>query len=1093
MTTVTDEVNYHDLNAELNLYGPKGEIQFGKDKEATRQYFLQNVNQNTVFFHSLREKLNYLYTNEYYDKAVFNQYSFEDIKTVFKRAYEYKFRFQSFLGAYKFYTSYALKTFDGKRYLERYEDRVATTALYLASGDAKQAESYVDEIITGRFQPATPTFNNAGKKQRGEMVSCFLMDTQDSMESIARNITNSLQLSKRGGGVALNLTNIRELGAPIKKVENQSSGVVPVMKMLEDAFSYANQLGSRQGAGAVYLNVHHPDILRFLDTKRENADEKIRIKTLSIGLVIPDITFRLAQKNEDMYLFSPYDVEREYGKPFSLVNVSDEYYNMVENENISKSKTSARKLFSTIAELQFESGYPYIMFEDTVNKASQVDGKVQMSNLCVTGDTMILTDKGYRKVEDLYYGQDNIKVQADNRAISFDSRKNYMSVEDSTKMFRTAEDAEVFKVTTNEGFELKATEWHKMYVEREGEIVKIPLAELVEGDKILIQGSESATHSDEDLSSLAYVAGVIASDGTYGARRDGSYTPRIDLYGDKAQFIDAIEDAVADVLSTRYISHHSANHNPKFVESEENNRVSLSSSELGYALEEYGYGRDNKHSVPEFVFTGSYETKKAFISGVWQLDGTITGSVKSKVKSAELGSISREFLQQMQILLGELGIPSKIYAGRKEAYHFMSDGKGGQKEYLSKSMWSLRVSNYSALLRFIPLVEWRKKHLDKWEELSSSAVKAPYRVKTGFATVKDVEFVGIEDVYDVTVGNGNSVVFNGIVTGNCSEILQTSTPSTFKESGAYQKVGTDISCNLGSLNVARAMESPDFEKTIESSINALTAVSDLSNISSVPSIEKGNDQSHAIGLGQMNLAGYFGSKKMYYGDEESLDFTNIYFYTVLYYAIKASNKIAESRGEVFEGFETSKYASGEFFDQWINNPQTPQTDKVKRIFRNSSATVPTRKDWEDLKMSVKEHGMYNKYLQAVPPTGSISYINNATSSIHPITAKVEARKEGKIGRVYYPAPEMTETNQEYFRDAYDIGYEALIDVYATATKYIDQGLSCTLFFKETATTRDLNKAYIYAWRSGLKTLYYSRIRQEALEGTEVELCVSCTL
>lgn len=101
------------------------------------------------------------------------------------------------------------------------------------------------------------------------------------MESISRAVNSSLQLSKRGGGVALNMTNIRESGAPIKKIENQSSGIIPVMKMLEDAFSYANQLGSRQGAGAVYLNAHHPDIMKFLDTKRENADEKVRIKTLS--------------------------------------------------------------------------------------------------------------------------------------------------------------------------------------------------------------------------------------------------------------------------------------------------------------------------------------------------------------------------------------------------------------------------------------------------------------------------------------------------------------------------------------------------------------------------------------------------------------------------------------------------------------------------------------------------------------------------------------------------------------------------------------------------------------------------------------------
>ena len=153
------------------------------------------------------------------------------------------------------------------------------TALFLGAGNEKTTTSLVDEIMTGRFQPATPTFLNAGKKQRGELVSCFLLRIEDSMESIGRSINSALQLSKRGGGVALLLSNLREEGAPIKKIENQSSGVVPVMKMLEDAFSYANQLGSRAGAGAVYLNAHHPDILKFLDTKRENADEKIRIKT----------------------------------------------------------------------------------------------------------------------------------------------------------------------------------------------------------------------------------------------------------------------------------------------------------------------------------------------------------------------------------------------------------------------------------------------------------------------------------------------------------------------------------------------------------------------------------------------------------------------------------------------------------------------------------------------------------------------------------------------------------------------------------------------------------------------------------------------
>ena len=364
--------NYHELNAMLNLYGADGKIQFEKDRQAARQYFLEHVNKNTVFFHNLKERLDYLVEDEYYEKELLDKYSFEFITKIHDYAYSFKFRFESFLGAFKFYTSYALKTFDGNRYLERFEDRIVMTALLLAEGDEQRAMTLVAEIISGRFQPATPTFLNSGKAQRGELVSCFLLRTEDNMESIARSINSSLQLSKRGGGVALLLTNIRESGAPIKKIEGQSSGVIPVMKMLEDAFSYANQLGARQGAGAVYLNVHHPDILKFLDTKRENADEKVRIKSLSLGVVVPDITLDLARTNEDMYLFSPYDVEKVYGVPMSDISVTEKYQEMVDDARIRKSKIKARKLFETIAELQFESGYPYIVYEDTVNRETQL-------------------------------------------------------------------------------------------------------------------------------------------------------------------------------------------------------------------------------------------------------------------------------------------------------------------------------------------------------------------------------------------------------------------------------------------------------------------------------------------------------------------------------------------------------------------------------------------------------------------------------------------------------------------------------------------------------------------------------------------------
>ena len=704
-----EQLDYHALNAMLNLYDANGKIQFDKDREAANQFFLQHVNQNTVYFHDLEEKIDYLINNKYYDPQVIEQYDFSFIKELFKRAYSYKFRFKSFLGAYKYYTSYTLKTFDGRRYLERFEDRVSMTALFLADGDAGLAEHLVDEIMTGRFQPATPTFLNAGKAQRGELVSCFLLRIEDNMESIGRSINSALQLSKRGGGVALLLSNIRESGAPIKHIENQSSGVIPVMKLLEDSFSYANQLGARQGAGAVYLNAHHPDIMNFLDTKRENADEKIRIKTLSLGIVVPDITFELAKRNDDMYLFSPYDVERVYGKAFGDISVTEHYEEMVEDPRIRKKKINARHFFQTVAELQFESGYPYIMFEDTVNRANPV-----------------------------------------------------------------------------------------------------------------------------------------------------------------------------------------------------------------------------------------------------------------------------------------------------------------------KTSW-INMSNL------------------------------------------------------------------------CSEILQVNSASEFNADLTYEELGSDISCNLGSLNIAMTMDSPDFANTVETAIRGLTAVADKTSIDSVPSVRRGNDESHAIGLGQMNLHGYLGREHIEYGSEEGLDFTNAYFAAVLYAALRASNKIARERGEYFTEFPQSEYASGEFFDRYDPEEFKPKTKKVQELFDASSIHTPSAQDWEDLKQDVAKHGLYNRNLQAVPPTGSISYINNSTSSIHPIASKIEIRKEGKIGRVYYPAPHMDNDNLEYFKDSYEIGYEKIVDTYAVATKYVVQGLSLTLFFKDTATTRDVNRAQIYAWRKGIKTLYYIRLRQMALEGTEVEGCVSCML
>ena len=699
------------LNAYLNLYDEDGNIQFDKDREAARQYFLQHVNKNTVYFNSLEEKLEYLVENDYYEEEFLDNYSSEFIKQLYKDLYNEKHRFKAYLSALKFYNQYAMKTRDGSRYLERWEDRCAAVGLYLGQGDEELAHNIAMMHLKGQFQTATPTFMNCGKKSRGNLVSCFLLNVFDNTESIGRTINSALALSRAGGGVGLNISNLREAGAPIQGIEGAASGVIPFMKTAEDTICrYFNQLGQRQGSAVTYLNVLHPDLLDFIDTKRENADEAIRMKVLSTGLIIPDIVMQKAAKNEDIYFISPYELERATGQLMSDFDFTACYDDLMKNPEITKKKKmSARALLSRIAEVQAESGYPYMMFIDQANRSMAVDGRIGMSNLC-------------------------------------------------------------------------------------------------------------------------------------------------------------------------------------------------------------------------------------------------------------------------------------------------------------------------------------------------------------------------------------------------SEILQPQYPSTYNPDFTYDQLGKDISCNLGSVIIDGVMDSDDPAAIIGAGVRALTQVSDMTigTLPYAPTVDNGNQNAHSIGLSAMNLHGYFAREHIKYGSPESIEFVSAFFMAMRYYVLKESNKIAQERNKTFTDFDKSKYATGEFFDKYLNNDYLPTTPKIVNLF---GEWLPSKEDWKQLKEDVMDFGLYNRELLCEPPTGSIGYLQGVTNSIMPVPGgPVETRFEGnRVGRVYYPQPYANQDNLEYFESAYDLGYKKIIDVVAAAQEHIDQGISMNLFFdKRNSNTRDINKAQIYAWKKGLKTIYYTRFRQAALEGTEVD-CVSCSL
>ena len=375
------ENNYLELNSQVGIK-KDGFFQLDKDQLALAAY-MREIDTKKLSFDNIHNHLQYLIDNGFYEDF-YHIYSRKVIENAYNIMKEANFQFASFMSASKFFQSYAMRTKDKAMYLEGYEERTLATALHVARGDETLLYDLCRVMINQTYQPATPTFLNAGKQKRGELVSCFLLEMDDSLNSISFQISTSMYLSKVGGGVALNLSKLRARGESIKEIENVAKGVVPVLKLLEDSFNYADQMGQRKGAGAAYLNIFHADIEEFLDTKKINADEKSRIQSLSLGVTVPTKFFELARDNEPFYVFYPYTVFKAYGRHLDEMDMGEMYDQLVANPDIRKRRLDARDMLNTIAKTQFESGYPYLVYTDNANKQHALKdlGRVKMSNLC---------------------------------------------------------------------------------------------------------------------------------------------------------------------------------------------------------------------------------------------------------------------------------------------------------------------------------------------------------------------------------------------------------------------------------------------------------------------------------------------------------------------------------------------------------------------------------------------------------------------------------------------------------------------------------------------------------------------------------------
>lgn len=690
-----------ELNNQILQRNENGFYQLEKDQEAVAA-FMEDVHSKSMKFGSIREQVQYLIEHEYYEN-VYEHYTPEQVDAVFEQTRSHPFQFASYMAASKFYQDYALRTNDRKMYLEQYADRVAVTALHLGQGDPEKAKRLAAAMIEQRLQPATPTFLNAGKLRRGEMVSCFLLEMDDALNSINYVLATCMQLSKIGGGVAVNVSKLRGRGEAIKGVEGAAKGIMPVLKLMEDAFSYADQMGQRKGSGAAYYNIFGWDVIEFLDSKKINADEKIRLKTLSIGLIVPNKFYELAERNEPLHVFAPYSVYKAYGQHLDDLDLDHMYDELLANDKVQKKVImSAREMLVKIAMTQLESGYPYMMNKTNANRdhALKQIGNIKMSNLC-------------------------------------------------TEIFQLQETSEI---------------------------------------------------------------------GDYGS---------------------------ADIIRR------------------------------------------------------------------------------------------------------------------------------------------------------------------------------------------------------------------------------------------------DISCNLASLNIVNVMEHKKLRDSVHTGMEGLTAVSDMTDVSNAPGVKKANRELHSVGLGAMNLNGYLAKNKIAYESEEARDFARTFFMAMNFFSLEKSMQIAAHKGETFQDFEKSEYASGRYFDRYVSEDFRPRTDKVRALFEGME--LPGPEEWAALKEQVMEHGVYHAYRMAIAPTQSISYVQNATSSVMPVVEQIETRTYAN-STTYYPMPYLSQDNYFYYKSAYQMDQFKVIDLIAEIQPHVDQGISTVLHVNSNVTTRDLARYYIYAAKKGLKSLYYTRTNR-----LTVEECISCAV
>lgn len=869
------------------------------------------------------------------------------------------------------------------------------------------SDKFVDYMARGFYSLSSPIWSNFGRK-RGLPISCFGSYIDDTMFSILEKVGEVGQMTKHGGGTSAYFGALRGRGAEISS-GGSSTGSVHFMELYDKLMNVVSQGNVRRGSFAAYLPIDHPDIEEFLKIRGEGHE----IQEMSIG-----------------------------------VCVSDEWMNkMIQGDK------QARKIWGQVIKKRFESGYPYIFFSDNANnQAPQMYKdkglKINNSNLCVTGDQRVVSSLGLLQAKDLFEIGDNLTL--------FDNSE----VVNSSPMKLVEKDADVYKITLENGMSHTITDYHKVVVKDDRNFKNVECKDLKIGDSIAVQ-TNKGIFGPLNKPKEAFLLGLYQADGTQ--HKDFIM---LDIWENDFDLIEEIQsyhDYVCDTYQTQISNYNNRKYNnPKFVDCTVREgsdcKKRLVSKALKKALNfEKGY-------VPDWIWESDEETQWQYIRGLYYADGTVFKSSSSgEPIQISLANINKEFLQELQLILANLGMQSSIRILKTAGLSLLPDGKGGEKYYDTKACYRLLIGNKNDAIVFENSTSFlSRKNIKLEDRIYRDNTKKYYKICS-------IEYVGKEDVFCCTVNSNNHHwICNGFITHNCNEIMLSNSEDE------------SFVCDLSSLNLEKWDEIAETD-AVETLIYFLDAVmsefiiktgSGSKDDKFMRAPRKFAINQRALGVGVLGWHSLLQSKMIPFESMEAKMMNNQIWKTIREKADSATSELAKIFGEPFmlEGYgrrnSTTLAVAPTTSSSFILGQVSPSIEPL-----NSNYFV---KDLAKGKFTYK-----NPYLENL-----LKEKNKNDQE----TWKSILIKGGSVQHLDF----LTQEEKDVFKTFGEISQKEIVIQAAQRQKFIDQGQSLNLMIPPTAKPKEVNELMIFAWEQGIKGLYYQRSSNPSQElARSILTCSTC--